>query len=174
MVYTCETYHPKTKKRCGEEASFLYASRFICESCAESFIKNGANPAPMRIKEDSKGAVSMVSDKEKLDGAQAKIQMLKEHLIKQEEQNDKLIFALWQICMAHDKLPENWRAKLAVGFSPVEFVETVEEVIPTISTYLPEPFSDFSHLEEITSMPTLDEIAEWKKGWAQVDTSKAK
>ncbi len=67
----------------------------------------------------------MISDKEELDGAQAKIQMLEERIQKQEKANNKLILALWQICMAHDKLPDNWQSKLAVGFSPVEFVETV-------------------------------------------------
>jgi len=49
-MHKCETYRPKTKKRCSKEALFLYASRFICKRCAEDLIKNGANPAPTKIK----------------------------------------------------------------------------------------------------------------------------
>ena len=116
----------------------------------------------------------MVSDKEKLEGAQAKIQMLEKCLQEQQEKADRLSMAMLQIRIAYDELPENWQAKLAVGFSLVGFVETVEEVIPTISTYLPEPFPDTAHLEEIASMPTLDECDDWKEQLSRVHTFKEK
>ncbi|MEA3323105.1 MAG: hypothetical protein U9Q12_02690 [Patescibacteria group bacterium] len=53
-MYKCEAYNPKTENGCTREALFLYASRFICKRCAEELIKNGANPAPTRIREKTR------------------------------------------------------------------------------------------------------------------------
>jgi len=52
-MYRCETISSRTGKYCGKKATYLYATRFICKECADKLIKNGANPAPTKIKENN-------------------------------------------------------------------------------------------------------------------------
>jgi len=107
----------------------------------------------------------------KLEGACAKIELLEKELEVQGEQLRQYYVVMMSIRVAVSDLPENWQSKPNTGFSPVECVEKIEQILEQMSIGRPVYWALTSHDKRGDTNEEITNKIRAEKGHGLVDNS---